>query len=144
MNDSTEREFYIHQVSDIPSIAREFLSHIEPRRMIVFDAPMGTGKTTFILELLRQLGIDTPDGSPTYSLVHRYDSQDRGVLYHLDLFRVESLNEAYDIGIEDIWLDYDYCFIEWPEKIESILPDDCIWVYLRILDNGARKITISL
>jgi tRNA threonylcarbamoyladenosine biosynthesis protein TsaE len=104
---------------------------------------MGAGKTTFILSLLRAMGIEDPDGSPTYSLVNVYDSPMFGRVYHFDFYRIDSLEEAYDIGVEEMLYGDGLCFIEWPEKIKELLPDNVIWSYIRVNQDGSRTLSID-
>lgn len=137
-------EYILHTLNDIQDVAARFLSDYEHRKVFAFDAEMGTGKTTFILALLKAMEIEDIEGSPTYSLVNSYDSNMYGKVYHFDVYRLENEEEAYDIGIEEMLYDGAYCFVEWPEKIKNLLPSNTIWVYLRKNDADERIITVEI
>lgn len=137
-------EFIIHTLNDIKDVAARFLTELDHRKIFAIDAEMGTGKTTFILALLKAMGVEDPDGSPTYSLVNSYQSPKYGKIYHFDVYRLKDEMEALNIGIEEMLYDGGYCFIEWPEKIQNLLPTNTIWVYIRKNENGERIISVKL
>ncbi len=134
-------EMEINSLRDLPSVAQAFLEKFGDKRVFAFDGEMGAGKTNFISELLKAMGIHDIEGSPTYSLVNVYDSPMYGKIYHFDVYRLKNLTEAYDIGIEEMLYSDSKCFIEWPEKIEELLPNDTIWVYIRKKDKEKRTLT---
>lgn len=134
----------IETLLDIPRAAKEFLDTVGHRKIFAFDAEMGTGKTTFILGLLAAMGVEDVQGSPTYSLVNSYESEMFGKIYHFDVYRLESEEEAYDIGIEEMLYGDAICLIEWPEKIKNLLPDNTIWSYIRKNANESRTLTIEI
>lgn len=134
----------IQQLDDIHEAAKEFLEKVGHWKLFAFQAEMGSGKTTFIQALLNCMGIEDPDGSPTYSLVNSYESPMYGKIYHFDLYRIESEEEAYDIGIEEMLYGDGMCFIEWPEKISELLPDNVIWSYIRVNQDQSRTLTIDI
>lgn len=140
----TEKSYHIVTTADIPAVAKAFLDDFGHRKVFAFDAPMGAGKTTFILGLLSAMGIEDAEGSPTYSLVNVYDSQMFGKVYHFDVYRLKDEAEAYDIGVEEMLYSDGYCLIEWPEKIESLLPDNTIWSYIRVNEDGSRTLTVNV
>lgn len=131
-------------IEDLPSAAKVFLEETENRKVFAFDGQMGVGKTTFIVSILKAMGVEDIEGSPTYSLVNTYESKAFGKINHFDLYRLNSEDEAFDIGIEEMLYGGDYCFIEWPEKIENLIPENTIWVYLRSNEQGERTINIAL
>ena len=90
------------------------------------------------------MGIEDAEGSPTYSLVNNYTSEMFGKIYHFDLYRIEDELEALDIGIEEMLYSGDVCFIEWPEKIRNLLPDNVIWSYIRRNEDNSRTLTIDI
>lgn len=137
-------QFTIHSLHEIQDVAARFLTELEHRKVFAFDAEMGTGKTTFILALLKAMGIEELEGSPTYSLVNSYESNMYGKVYHFDVYRLKNEEEAYDIGMEEMLYDGSYCFIEWPEKIKNLLPDNTIWVYIRKNEANERLISVEL
>jgi tRNA threonylcarbamoyladenosine biosynthesis protein TsaE len=136
-------EIQIESVKDIPRAAQTFLNELGHWKIFAFDAEMGTGKTTFILSLLRAMGVEKVEGSPTYSLVNAYDSPKYGKIYHFDLFRLKNEIEAFDIGIEEMLYSNDICFIEWPEKIIDLLPENTIWSYIRKNSDNSRTLIVK-
>lgn len=138
------RQIEIHDLSELQAAAKQFLNMLGINKIVAFQGEMGVGKTTFIIELLKQMGVDHPNGSPTYSLENSYVSAKNGLIRHYDLYRLNTLHEAYDIGMDEVLDGGDYCFIEWPEKIEKILPDDTIWVYLRTNEDDSRTLTVDI
>lgn len=137
-------EIHIQSLQDLPHAAKTFLDEVGHRKVFAFDAEMGTGKTTFIIALLNAMGVEDAEGSPTYSLVNVYDSQMFGKVYHFDLYRIDDESEALDIGIEEMLYGDGICLIEWPEKIEGLLPDNTIWSYIRKNGDDSRTLTIDL
>ena len=131
-------------IDDLPFAAKTFLEETDNRRVFAFDGQMGAGKTTFIISLLKAMGVEDIDGSPTYSLVNSYLSIAFGKIHHFDLYRLNSENEAFDIGIEEMLYGGDYCFIEWPQKIENLLPENTIWVRIRNNEQNERTISIEM
>lgn len=137
-------EIQINDLSSLPNAAKQFLDAVGHRKVFAIDAPMGTGKTTFIVALLKAMGIEEVEGSPTYSLVNSYESPMFGKIYHFDLYRLESEEEAFDIGIEEMLYGNSICLIEWPKKIQNLLPENTIWSYIRKNENNSRTISIDL
>ncbi|MGB0915516.1 MAG: tRNA (adenosine(37)-N6)-threonylcarbamoyltransferase complex ATPase subunit type 1 TsaE [Crocinitomicaceae bacterium] len=137
-------EITIDSIEDLPRAAKEFIDAVGHRKVFAFSAEMGSGKTTFISAVLQAMGVEHVEGSPTYSLVNVYDSQMFGRLNHFDLYRIEDEEEALDIGIEEMLYSDDICFIEWPEKIENLLPDNVIWSYIRVNEDSSRTLTMEL
>lgn len=140
----TKLEIQIDSLNDIPRAAKEFLDNVGHRKIFAFDAEMGMGKTTFILAVLACMGIEDAEGSPTYSLVNSYESKMFGKIYHFDLYRINDEMEALDIGIEEMLYGDSICFIEWPEKIKNLLPENTIWSYIRKNEDNSRTLTIDL
>ena len=130
-------------LSELKESAQLFLKHINESRVFAFHGEMGSGKTTFINAVLRELGIEDHSSSPTFSIVNEYHSPENGVIYHFDFYRIEDEEEAFDIGIEDLLYDSAFCFIEWPERIENLLPQNCVNIFITV-ENGCRLIDISL
>ncbi len=137
-------QYIIPDLNSIQAVASQFLTDYGHRKIFAFEAEMGTGKTTFILGLLRAMGIENPEGSPTYSLVNTYESPMYGKVYHFDLYRIEDEEEAYDIGIEEmLYENTAYCFIEWPDRIKNLLPLNTVTVQMTVDENGKRIIDVS-
>ena len=125
--------------------ALEILRQAEPHRVFAFDGQMGAGKTTFIKKLCEEMGTTDVVNSPTFAIVNVYDVEQpyRGEVYHFDCYRLKDIREAMDFGAEDYLYSGNYCFIEWPEKIESLLPDDTVWIKIVPLENGDRRLVIE-
>jgi tRNA threonylcarbamoyladenosine biosynthesis protein TsaE len=136
-------EFVAHSLADLPFAAKQLLDALGHRRIVAFDGEMGAGKTTFITAVLKAMGIPDPDGSPTYSIVNAYHSDYFGKVFHFDVYRLESVEEALGIGMEEMVYSGAYCFIEWAEKVEELLPEDTVWVTIRVNDLGERLIRLS-
>lgn len=129
----------------LPEAAREFVAAMGDNTVFAFYGEMGAGKTTFISELCRALGVeDDPTGSPTFAIINEYRSDTTAeLIYHFDLYRLESLSEAMDIGVEDYLDSGAVCLIEWPDVIEDILPLDTVRVDLKVNEDGGRTLTMS-
>ena len=125
--------------------ALEILKANEPHRVFAFDGAMGAGKTTFIKKLVEQMGSVDIVNSPTFAIVNVYDVEQpyKGEVYHFDCYRLKDLREAMDFGAEEYLYSGNYCFIEWPEKIEALLPDDTVWVKIEPQENGDRLLVIE-
>lgn len=137
-------EIQIDSLDDLNRAAKLFLDVVGHRKIFAFEAEMGAGKTTFILALLKAMGINEVEGSPTYSIVNEYSSHMYGDVYHFDLYRLKSEEEALDVGVEEMLYGDAICFIEWPEKIKDLLPLNTIWSYIRVNEDKTRTITVDL
>ena len=133
----------VKSVEDLPSAAKFFLEETDNRKVFAFEGQMGAGKTTFIVSLLKAMGVEDIEGSPTYSIVNVYESAMFGKINHFDMYRIKNDAEAFDAGIEEMLYSGGVCLIEWPEKVINLLPNNTIWVYIRKLDNDSRTITIE-
>lgn len=136
-------EYRLDSLAELPDVARQFVEDFVGPKTFAFDAPMGAGKTTFITAVLHAMGIQETDGSPTYGLVNTYESHMFGKVYHYDVYRLTCFDEAYDIGMDEVLYSNAVCFVEWAEKIDNLLPEDTIWVYIRMLEDNSRIITIK-
>ena len=133
----------LHSLADLPLVAGEFLQALGDRRVVAFQGKMGAGKTTFIKALCEQLGVCDMVNSPTFSIVNEYtDSDGQTLAYHFDLYRLKSVAEALDMGAEDYFYSGRYCFIEWPDVADALLPDNCAEASIEEADNGARILTL--
>ena len=115
-------------ISQLPEVASQLLNLYPEERFFAFFGPMGVGKTTLIKALCEQLGVVDNVCSPTFAIVNQYSDASQNSVYHFDFYRLKNISEAYDIGYEEYFYSGCYCFTEWTEKIEEILPDH----YLRI------------
>lgn len=125
--------------------ALEILRLSEPHRVFAFDGQMGAGKTTFIKKLCEEMGSADVVNSPTFAIVNVYDVEQpyRGEVYHFDCYRLKDIREALDFGAEEYLYSGNYCFIEWPENIESLLPEDTVNVRITPLENGERQLVVE-
>ncbi|MCL1942285.1 MAG: tRNA (adenosine(37)-N6)-threonylcarbamoyltransferase complex ATPase subunit type 1 TsaE [Candidatus Azobacteroides sp.] len=133
----------INDLSEIKKVARDFINMMGERTVFAFKGNMGAGKTTFIKAICEELGVADVINSPTFAIVNEYRSKTGELIYHFDFYRINKIEEAYDFGYEDYFYSGALCFIEWPEKIESILPADCVFVSITENDNGSRSITVA-
>jgi len=131
-----------YSIEELNLIAKEILATTKSKS-ILFYGDMGTGKTTLIKELCKELGIEDVAHSPTFSLVNEYHTTKNEIVYHFDFYRIEDENEAYDIGIEDYFDADAWCFIEWPQNIENLLPLESTEIHLSVLENGQRNIQLK-
>ena len=126
--------------------ATAILKAFGPHKVFAFDGQMGAGKTTFIKKLCEEMGTHDVVNSPTFAIVNVYDVESpyKGEVYHFDCYRLKNIREALDLGAEEYLYSGNYCFIEWPERIEEILPLDTIYSKIVVQPNGERKLTVSL
>lgn len=138
------KEFTIHHLDEIREVARRFLDAMDDRTVFAFRGTMGAGKTTFIKALCEELGVQDVINSPTFAIVNEYGPTDDGrLIYHFDFYRINKPEEAYDFGYEDYIYSDALCFIEWPEKIEELLPPDTVNVYLEEQSDGSRRVVME-
>lgn len=137
-------DWKISSMDQLPQFADEFLKLLPNPSCIAFKGEMGAGKTTFIHAILDVLEVRDFEGSPTFAIIQEYPNSTRGIIYHMDCYRVKSIAEAVDIGLEEILDKKSYIFIEWAEKVEPLLPNDVIWVYIRNNDDLTRQISFEL
>lgn len=127
----------INSVNELPKVAEELLKFAHGQKFFIFEGDMAAGKTTFIKSLCEALGVDDVVSSPTFSIVNEYESGE-GAVYHFDFYRLKNLQEAYDIGYEEYFYSGDYCLIEWPSKVEELLPDEYIKIEITVTGNEQR------
>ena len=125
--------------------AKQFLSIVGDKKVFAFEGEMGAGKTTFIHSICEELGVkDDTIGSPTFSIINQYQTQDGKTIYHIDLYRLKDEEEAIQAGVEDCLYSGHYCFVEWPGKATSLFPENTLPVQLLPVDNHTRKLVINL
>ena len=137
------RQITIESLADLPKVAELVLESLNGRNVVAFFAPMGAGKTTLISTLMESLGSEDIVTSPTFALVNQYYTAEREPVYHFDFYRINSINEAFDMGYEEYFYSGDLCLVEWPEKVEQLLPDDTMVIKIEILDENTRRFTIE-
>ena len=133
----------INSLSELPKVADLVLESLNGRNVVAFFAPMGAGKTTLISTLMETLGSEDIVTSPTFALVNQYYTETREPVYHFDFYRINSINEAFDMGYEEYFYSGDLCLVEWPEKVEQLLPEDTMVVKIEIVDENTRRFTIE-
>ena len=133
----------INSLSDLPKVADLVLESLNGRNVVAFFAPMGAGKTTLISTLMETLDSEDIVTSPTFALVNQYYTAEREPVYHFDFYRINSIGEAFDMGYEEYFYSGDLCLVEWPEKVEQLLPDDTMVVKIEIIDENTRRFTIE-
>lgn len=141
----SEHIIHIPDTDALPRAARDFLELMDDYTVYTFTGDMGAGKTTFISALTQALGVDADEAnSPSFAIVNEYRSDTSAeLMYHFDLYRLESLEEVMDIGFED-YLDCGaLCFIEWPDKVMDILPDDTVKVEIKVNDDHSRTLIVN-
>ncbi|KQC29174.1 tRNA (adenosine(37)-N6)-threonylcarbamoyltransferase complex ATPase subunit type 1 TsaE [Flagellimonas eckloniae] len=134
----------IFRLEDLPSISKSILKASDSK-ILCFYGDMGAGKTTLIKEIVKELGGIDLANSPTFGLVNEYhDENDNLLAYHFDFYRIENEGEALDLGLEDYFNSNAWLFVEWPENIKSLLPEDAVFIYLQFIDENTRSIDFSL
>lgn len=125
----------------IRDAARHFIREAGNVRHIAFYGPMGSGKTTIIRAICSELGVTDTVTSPTFTLVNEYKRPDAPPVFHFDFYRIKTVSEVLDFGIEEYFDSDSMCFMEWPELIEPLLPPDVLRIYITVLNDGSRVIT---
>lgn len=133
----------IKSLDTIADAASEFIKQMGDNTVFTFHGEMGAGKTTFIKAICEKLGVDDVINSPTFAIVNEYRSDSGELIYHFDFYRINKEEEAFDFGYEDYFFSGSLCFIEWPERIESLLPPDTVHVTVKEVENGERQVTIN-
>ncbi len=133
----------IKNIDHIQQAAREFIDIIGHNTIFAFYGNMGAGKTTFIKAVCEELGVEDVINSPTFAIVNEYMTGQGDTIYHFDCYRINKIVEALDMGCQDYFDSGNVCFIEWPENIDSLLPDDTVAVRITVNDDNSRTITID-
>ena len=135
-----ERVIEINSLDELDDVARVVIDSLGNRTVVAFDAPMGAGKTTLISRIAALLGAEDDVTSPTFAIVNQYEGY--RTIYHFDMYRIDRVEEALDFGSEEYLASGDLCLVEWPEKIEPLLPDDTMVVKIEILGETERRFVI--
>lgn len=144
-------EIHINDIERLPEAAAQFIEMVTPglqnkvpgKNVFAFVGQLGAGKTTFISEVCRQLGTLDDVSSPTFSIINEYDTEKWNKVFHLDCYRLENEDNGMEIGVEDYFYSGLPCFVEWPEKIEGLIPDEAIVVRFKVNEDGSRILTLE-
>lgn len=134
----------IKGTSELPEVAEKLLENFPQERVFAFYGKMGAGKTTFIKVLCGTLEVMDVVTSPTFALINEYLTEQGASVFHFDFYRIEKVSEAADIGFDEYLYSGDYCLIEWPEKVETLLPERHVRVVIAEQEDGTRKLEAAL
>lgn len=134
----------IESLDKIDEAALEFIRAMGDNTVFAFHGDMGAGKTTFIKAICENLGISDTINSPTFAIVNEYRSDSVELIYHFDFYRINKIEEVFDFGYEDYFYSGSLCFIEWPEKVDTLLPKDTVNVYVKVQEDGSREVSLSI
>ena len=137
------KEIVVDSLDGLKEVAEEVISSLDGRNIVAFCGAMGAGKTTLISAIMEYLGSDDTVTSPTFALVNQYSSAAGDVVYHFDFYRINRIEEVFDMGYEEYFYSGDLCLIEWPELIEDLLPEDAMVVRIEVLSPTERHFTIA-
>ena len=131
----------IKDIDSISAAAQEFIAQMGENKIFAFYGGMGAGKTTFVKALCEAMGVTDTVNSPTFAIVNEYDTPTGSPIYHFDFYRIKRLTEVYDMGYEDYFYGRGLCFIEWPELIEDLLPEETVKVTITEQPDGSRVVS---
>jgi tRNA threonylcarbamoyladenosine biosynthesis protein TsaE len=129
-------------IDQLAAVAQQILDQ-NPNKVILFNGDMGVGKTTLIKQLCKTLGVEEATSSPTFSLVNEYQTAKNQIIYHFDFYRLNKESEALDMGVEDYLYSGNWCFIEWSEKIENLIPELHSIITIELLADGKRNLELT-
>ena len=132
----------LRDISKIPEVVKLLLTLSKGKKLFAFYGPMGSGKTTIIKAICSELGAVSQTSSPSFTLVNEYLTKDGKTLYHIDFYRIKKQEEVFDFGIEEYFASGSYCFMEWPELIEEILPPETYKVRITVGDKEERYLDV--
>lgn len=132
----------IENLGDYPVAARTFVEAMKDSRIFAFYGKMGSGKTTLIKSICEELGVEDAINSPTFAIVNEYEERNGNPIYHFDFYRIKTLAEVYNMGYEEYFYSDGICFIEWPELIEELLPEECVRVEIEEEADSTRTVRI--
>lgn len=135
-------EIKINSIDEIGAAAKEFVAAMGNRTVFAFYGKMGAGKTTFIKAVCEELGVEDVINSPTFAIVNEYVDGNGSPVYHFDFYRIKNMQEVMDMGYEDYVYSGNVCFMEWPELIENLLPDDAVKVVIEEEADGSRTVKL--
>ena len=132
----------LNSLTELVPVSNQLLALASDVPVWCFYGEMGAGKTTLIKAICDQLGVTDSMSSPTFSVVNEYETKSQETIYHFDFFRIKSLQEALDIGTDDYFYSDNYCFVEWPEKIQNLLPEHHVEISIKLVDANRREINL--
>lgn len=136
-------EFISKSLEDTKFFAKDFAKKLKPGQTVLLFGDMGAGKTTFTKSVIQSLGFNGVVTSPTFTLVNQYKAKDF-FIFHFDMYRLEDINEAYEIGLDEMLLDKNAIkIVEWPEKATDILPKDALKLYIKVLGDNTRSFCLE-
>ena len=136
-----EATIIIQSIDTIGEAAQEFIAQMGDNKIFAFYGSMGAGKTTFVKALCEAMGVTDTVNSPTFAIVNEYDTPSGRPIYHFDFYRIKRLAEVYDMGYEDYFYGCGFCFIEWPELVEDLLPEETVKVTIEEQPDGTRVVS---
>jgi len=140
----TEKKIDQVDSAQLPEIAEQILNNIGNQRILALSGKMGAGKTTLIKAFCQVLGVTDAVNSPTFALVNEYATIHKEPVYHFDFYRIQTIEEVFDIGYEEYFYSGYFCFIEWPEMIMELLPESYVYLSIEITEGNKRLITYRI
>lgn len=137
------KNIHIHSEEELTRVAELLLESLEGRTVVALRGEMGAGKTTLVRALAEVMGVTDQVTSPTFALVNQYEGGQGERLYHFDFYRIDDVREAYDLGYEEYFYSGDLCLVEWPEKVEPLLPEELVEVHIAVDSPTERTFTIE-
>ena len=134
----------IFSLDDIENAAKEFIEYSSAYKVFAFTGELGAGKTTFIHAICKLLGVKETVTSPTYAIIQEYYFKKENIIYHIDMYRIKSIEEAIEAGVEDCLLSDKLCMVEWPEKAILLFPPETVYTSLQVLSANMRKLIVQL
>lgn len=134
----------INNLEQINDVAVQFLDYVGERTIFALYGPMGVGKTTFVKAIGKCMGVEDDVSSPTFAIVNEYVTKKGESVYHFDFYRVNNISEALDFGYEEYFYSGNKCFIEWPEKIDELLPEDIVNCIFSENEDGSRELRVEM
>ena len=133
----------IYYITDLEEIAKKIIGQAGNKTIWIFEGEMGAGKTTLIKAICKKLGVLSAVQSPTFSIVNEYATAGGDNVYHFDFYRLKRESEALDFGIEEYFDSGNICLLEWAEKIESLLPENCYTIQIEVIDENSRNLSLN-
>ena len=137
------KELVVDSLEGLKEVAEAVVESLDGRNVVAFCGAMGAGKTTLISAIMEHLGSADTVTSPTFALVNQYSTANADAVYHFDFYRINRIEEVFDMGYEEYFYSGDLCLVEWPEKVEQLLPEDTMIVRIEIVDEQTRTFTID-